>query len=174
MGISLKQSVLCVSTSDSRSVPDTQTEAQNRLHRPAWEAQTGAQMSLLKPHGEGVHPDPKSGSWARPGANAWQAGGFLCCYSLAQIFDSLCFPANISDTQGLILLGCFLALLTSCAWQGFVIRGSPVPYRRFSSIHALHAPDSKLLLTCELWQPLSPDIAKCPLGVTITVWELLG
>lgn len=35
MGISLKQSVLCVSTSDSRSVPDTQTEAQNRLHRPA-------------------------------------------------------------------------------------------------------------------------------------------
>ena len=70
---------------------------------------------LVEPLGEGVHPDPKSGSWARPGANARQAGGFLCCYSLAQIFDSLCFPANISDTQGLILLGCFLALLTSCA-----------------------------------------------------------
>ena len=104
-----------------------------------------------------------------------EAGGFLCCYSLVQVFDSLCLPANISDTQGLILLGCFSALLTSCAWQGFVIRGCPVPYRRFSSIHALHAPDSKPLPTNELWQPtVSPDIAKCPLGVTITRFESYG
>lgn len=73
MGISLKQSVLCVSTSDSRSVPDTQTEVQNRLHRARREAQTGAHMSLLKPLERST--PPKSGSWARPGANARQAGG---------------------------------------------------------------------------------------------------
>lgn len=125
--------------------------------------------------GEGdVHPDPKSGSWARPGAMHGRQG--ISAVIVWRKYLTACAPANISDTQGNFARGCFLALLTSCAWQGFAIVGAALCLiGGFLAASTLHAPDSKLL------SPVSCDSPQClqtlpnVLGVTINLFgEPLG
>lgn len=64
----------------------------------------------------------KLGSWTGACAPAGQAGVSACCHILAQMFDSLSLPMNISNTQRLIFSWLLLVttdildLLSPCGW----------------------------------------------------------